>query len=88
MTWNEGWRVKQGWEFALLLIRSLLFHSKSLIFKSNCEQFAHVALYKRETVSDLLPWLFKKERNWDSFFVKERITILLFRSQKRTIRLK
>ena len=34
--------IRQGWEFTLLLIRS-----KSLILKSDREQFAHVVLYKR-----------------------------------------
>ena len=47
--------------FALLLIRSLLFCSISLILKSNHEQFAHIALYKRVTMNNSLMSLFKKE---------------------------
>ena len=38
--------VKQGWGFALSA-----FRSKSLILQSDCEQFAHVALYKRVNCS-------------------------------------
>ena len=53
----------QGWEFALLFICSLLFCSKSLRLKSNCEQFAQVAHYKRATVSELLSSLCKKDRH-------------------------
>ena len=41
----------QGWEFALLLFRSLLFRSKLLFWKNNIECFALVALYKRATMS-------------------------------------
>ena len=51
----------QGWEFTLSLIRSLLFCSKSLIFRSFRERFTHITLYKRVNcslkksgVSDLL----------------------------------
>ena len=47
--------------FGLLLIRSLLFCSISLILKSNHEQFAHIALYKRVTMNNSLMSLFKKE---------------------------
>ena len=54
----------QGWEFALSLICSSIFRSKLLILKSNCEQFTHVAHYKRATVSDLLRLLITKERPW------------------------
>ena len=54
--------IRQGWEFALSLIRSSLFRSKSLILKSDHEQFAHVALYKRVTVSGSLTSLFTKEQ--------------------------
>ena len=50
----------QGWEFALLFICSLLFCSKSLRLKSNCQQFAQVAHYKRATLSKLLSSLVKK----------------------------
>ena len=46
-------------------------HSVAL-FKELCERLALVALYKRANGSDLLPSLFKKERNRDSFFKKER----------------
>ena len=49
----------QGWEFAHSLLHSSLFGSKLLILKSNPEQFDHVALYKRVTVSGLL---FKKDQ--------------------------
>ena len=51
-----------GWEFALSLLHSLLFLSKSLIIRSDNERFAHVALYKRATVSDSLMSLFTKEQ--------------------------
>ena len=40
------------------------------------------ALYKRATVSNLLPLLFKKEQNVDLLFGKEQIAILLFCSKK------
>ena len=44
--WNPGivgkLTILQGWEFALLLIRSVLFLSSSLKLKSNHEQFAQV----------------------------------------------
>ena len=53
-----------GWEFALSLIRSSIFCSKSLILKRDRKQFAHIALYKRATVNDLLTSLFTKERFW------------------------
>ena len=48
--------------FALSLIRSLLFRSKSLILKSVREQFALVALWKRATMSESLSSLFTKEQ--------------------------
>ena len=41
----------QGWEFTLSLIRSLLFCSKSLIFRSFRERFTHITLYKRVNCS-------------------------------------
>ena len=53
---------KKGWEFALSLIRSLLFRSRSLILKSVREQFALVALWKRATMSESLSSLFTKEQ--------------------------
>ena len=44
--WNPGivgkLTILQGWEFALLLIRSVLFLSSSLKLKSNHERFAQV----------------------------------------------
>ena len=65
---------------------SLLFHfyvsflfAPSLFIK---EQISPPALYKRATVSNLLPLLFKKEQNVDLLFGKEQIAILLFCSQK------
>ena len=69
----------QGWEFALTLIcsfsfahllfalsliRSILFHSKSLRLKSDHEWFAQVAHDKRVTVNVSLSSLLTKERPW------------------------
>ena len=45
----------QGWEFALLLIRSCSFAQNR-----DCERIAPVAQYKRATVSYSLPLLFTK----------------------------
>ena len=47
----------QGWPFAL----SLLCY-QSLFLKSDHEQFALVALYKRANLSELLLSVFKKEQ--------------------------
>ena len=44
------------------LIRSLLFHSKSLNLKSDSERFTLVAIQKRATVSKSLSQLFTKNR--------------------------
>ena len=72
-----------------------LFLSKSLILLSDCERFALVALWKRATLSeslvtmnDLLPLLIKKERREQFALFHKRITLSLFRSQKRVIHLK
>ena len=61
---------RQGWEFALLLIRSFLFCSKSFILKDDLERFAHVALYKIATESDSLAkneWIARKIRIFHMF---------------------
>ena len=54
----------QGWELALSLIRSSLICSKSLILKSDHEQFAHVPPYKRAAVSDSLLILLAKNEGF------------------------
>ena len=46
----------------MLNVQNSLFGSKSLIWKSDREQFTHVALYKRWTVSESLSLLIKKEQ--------------------------
>ena len=46
----------------MLYVQNSLFGSKSLIWKSDREQFTHVALYKRWTVSESLSLLIKKEQ--------------------------
>ena len=53
--------------------------SRCSIQKSNCEQIAPGAIYKRETKSESIPSIFKKNDGSDSlFFMSES----LFRSQK------
>ena len=59
------------WQFSLLSpffmpnskLLQLLF-AQSLFFKERRESFFLVALYKRATMSDLLPSIFTKERPW------------------------
>ena len=45
-------------------VGNLLFCSKSLILKSNCEQFAQITHDKRATVSELHRLLTKNEQPW------------------------
>ena len=59
-----------------------VFHCFSPYYSQ--EGLAPVVLYKKATMSDFLPVLFKIEQNSDSLFGKEHITNSLFRSQKKT----
>ena len=52
-------------------IRSLLFHSKSLIWKSNCKWFSHVALYKRVMWANRSCSSLKKSDVNDSLMIRE-----------------
>ena len=54
--------LDQSWEFALSLIRSSLFCSKSLSLKSDCERFAQVAHDKKAAISGSLSLLLAKEQ--------------------------
>ena len=77
-------RFRQGCEFALSLIRSLLFRSKSLILKSDREWFAHVALYIRATVSDALKSLFTMSdvsKSFSSLFKMSDVSVPLWFEQ-------
>ena len=58
-----------------------VFHCFSPYYSQ--EGLAPVVLYKKATMSDFLPVLFKIEQNSDSLFGKEHITNSLFRSQKK-----
>ena len=59
----------------------LLFRSKSLLLKSDCDPFPLVALWQRATVSESLLLLFTKERLWANrsffFFLKSNDSGLL-----------
>ena len=71
--------------FPFLSLRANCSQNSSLhrnFFKSDGNDSLSTPFYKKTTMRDSLPLLFKKEQNRDSLLGKEWITILLFHSQK------
>ena len=56
----ESDHILKGWEFALLIFHSALFHFHQSLKKSNCERVALFTLYKRVTMSISISSFFKK----------------------------
>ena len=72
--------------FVPLLFFKVRQNSCCSLQKSDHEQIAPLAIYKRATVSNSIPSLFTKELREQFTLFQERIAILLFRSQKQVIR--
>ena len=68
--------------FVPLLFFKVRQNSCCSLQKSDHEQIAPLAIYKRATVSNSIPSLFTKELREQFTLFQERIAILLFRSQK------
>ena len=56
--------------------------SPRFLQKSDRKRIAHVTLYKKATISESIPLIFKKERQERFSIFHERITFSFFRSQK------
>ena len=78
------------WQFSPFVCQKsesfpLLF-AQPLFFKEGRDRFALVALYKRDTMSKLIPSIFKKRNGSDSLFFRIELLFRSFDHKKRVIR--
>ena len=74
------------WQFSPFVCQKsesfpLLF-AQPLFFKEGRDRFALVALYKRDTMSKLIPWIFKTERLERFALFHERIALLITKNER------